>query len=173
MRVCWAGQNGPELVSILLAAGADVNATHGRNLNPLSEAVNKGKLALIPLLVAYGASLTQECSGLTPVEWMSACANCRRILPLMLRLGSPLPRLEAQAHGRTRRWMRYGETPFDAIFYQILLDYRTKVAAAGSWAAYERAHRARLTAIFVPKFPILPEDAISHIVGLWAHTGYY
>jgi len=69
--------------------------------------------------------------------------------------------------------MRYGHTPFDAIFYQILLDYRTKVAAAGSWAAYERAHRARLTAIFVNKFPRLPADAISHIVGLWAHTGHY
>ena len=48
-----------------------------------------------------------------------------------------------------------------------------KVAAAGDWAAYERAHRARLTAIFVPKLPRLPADAISHIVGLWAHTGYY
>ena len=68
---------------------------------------------------------------------------------------------------------RYGQTPFDEIFYQILLDYRTNVAAAGSWAAYERAHRVRLTAIFVPKFPLLPEDAISHIVGLWAHTGCY
>ena len=51
--------------------------------------------------------------------------------------------------------------------------YVEKVAAAGSWAAYEKAHRKRLTAIFVPKFPLLPEDAISHIVGLWAHTGYY
>ena len=36
-----------------------------------------------------------------------------------------------------------------------------------------RPHRARLTAIFVPKLQRLPADAISHIVGLWAHTGYY
>ena len=69
--------------------------------------------------------------------------------------------------------MHYGDTPFDADIYPILLAYRNKVAAAGSWAAYERAHRARLTAIFVPKLPRLPADVISHIVGLWAHTGYY
>ena len=73
-----------------------------------------------------------------------------------------------------RQWMRYGGNPFaDAETYQILLAYRNKVAAAGSWAAYERAHRARLSAIFVTKLPRLPADAISHIVGLWAHTGYY
>ena len=69
--------------------------------------------------------------------------------------------------------MRYGDSPFYPQMYPILLAYRNKVAAAGSWAAYEKAHRKRLTAIFVPKFPLLPEDAISHIVGLWAHTGYY
>ena len=90
----------------------------------------------------------------------------------MLRLGSPLPRLEARTYNN-RRWMRNGDRPFHAEIYQILLAYRAKVAAAGSWAAYEKAHRKRLTAIFVPKFPLLPEDAISHIVGLWAHTGYY
>ena len=61
--------------------------------------------------------------------------------------------------------MRYGDNPFENAeeIYPILLAYRNKVAAAGSWA----------TAIFVPKFPLLPEDAISHIVGLWAHTGWY
>ena len=173
----------PDLVSILLAAGADVNATrhsqhpHDSWYKPsaLAEAVNKGKLACIRVLVAGGASLTQEYGGLTPVEWMSACANCRRVLPLMLRLGSPLPRLEARGTTMPRRqWMRYNDTPFcDAETYQILLAYHNKVAAAGSWAAYERAHRARLTAIFVTKLPRLPADAISHIAGLWAHTGYY
>ena len=127
-------------MSILLAAGADVNAIHGNNLSPLSEAVNKGKLACIRVLVAGGASLSQECSGLTPVEWMGACANCRRVLALMLRLGSPLPRLEARGgqepntSGR-RRWMHYGDIPFNADIYPILLAYRNKVVAAGSWAA--------------------------------------
>ena len=71
--------------------------------------------------------------------------------------------------------MRYGDNPFENAeeICPILLAYRNKVAAAGSWTAYEKAHRARLTAIFVPKLPSLPADAISHIVGLWAHTGYY
>ena len=47
------------------------------------------------------------------------------------------------------------------------------VAAAGGYVAYEKAHRAKLAAIFVPKLQRLPADAISHIVGLWAHTGWY
>ena len=84
-----------------------------------------------------------------------------------------MPRLEAQARISIRRWLRYGDSPFNPRVYPILLAYRAKVAAAGSWAAYEKAHRARLTAIFVPKLQRLPADAISHIVGLWAHTGYY
>ena len=139
----------------------------------LAEAANKGKLACIRVLVAGGASLTQDCDGLTPLEWMGSRPNPRRVLPLMLQLGSPLPRLEAQARISIRRWLRYGDSPFNPRVYPILLAYRNKVAAAGSWAAYERGHRARLTAIFVPKLQRLPADAISHIVGLWAHTGYY
>jgi hypothetical protein len=51
--------------------------------------------------------------------------------------------------------------------------YVSKIAAAGSWAAYERQHRARLTRCFVPKFPQLPPDVIPTIVAFGFHTGYY
>ena len=77
-----------------------------------------------------------------------------------------------------KEWLEYPAYPIPPEQYnvrsrQILYGLVEKVAAAGSWAAYERAHRARLTAIFVPKSQRLPADAISHIVGLWAHTGWY
>ena len=48
-----------------------------------------------------------------------------------------------------------------------------KVAAAGSWAAYERAHRMQLARIFVPKLPRIPKYVVPTVVAFWAHTGYY
>ena len=51
--------------------------------------------------------------------------------------------------------------------------YVAKVAAAGSWAAYVRQHRAPLARTFVPKFPRLPPDVIPTIVEFGFHTGYY
>ena len=50
--------------------------------------------------------------------------------------------------------------------------YVEKIEAAGSWAAYERQHRARLARIFVPKFPRLPPD-VPTIVAFGFYTGYY
>ena len=39
---------------------------------------------------------------------------------------------------------------------------------------YERAHRMRLTTTFARVvFPRVPMEVVSHIVGLWAHVGYY
>ena len=51
--------------------------------------------------------------------------------------------------------------------------YVARVAAAGSWAAYERQHRARLARTFMPKFPRLPPDVIPTIVAFGFHTGDY
>ena len=44
---------------------------------------------------------------------------------------------------------------------------------AGGFVPYERAHRASLAAIFVPRFPQLPEEIVPRIVEFWAHTGFY
>ncbi len=43
----------------------------------------------------------------------------------------------------------------------------------GTFATYEKAHRARLTKTFVPKFPQLPPDVIPTIVAFGFHTGDY
>ena len=51
--------------------------------------------------------------------------------------------------------------------------YVEKIAAAGSWAAYERQHRADLVRTFVSKFPQLPPDVIPTIVAFAFHTGWY
>ena len=52
--------------------------------------------------------------------------------------------------------------------------YLRKVAAAGGFPAYEKAHRMRLTATCARVvFPRLPVDAVSHVVAFAFHTGYY
>ena len=57
--------------------------------------------------------------------------------------------------------------------YQIICEYRSKVVAAGSWAAYERVHRTRLTKTFAPKFPQIPSEIVPTIVAFAFHTGWY
>ena len=70
-------------------------------------------------------------------------------------------------------WLCNGETPYNAQNYPIIREYRAKVVAAGSWAAYERAHRARLTKVLEPKFPQIPAEIVPTIVAFAFHTGWY
>ena len=53
--------------------------------------------------------------------------------------------------------------------------YVAKVRAAGSWAAYEKAHTARLVPVFEKIFPRprLPHEIASHVVRFCFHTGDY
>jgi len=51
--------------------------------------------------------------------------------------------------------------------------YLQKVLAAGSFANYAKAHRARLLAILAPKFPHLPKEMVSVVIDFWAHVGFY
>ena len=49
--------------------------------------------------------------------------------------------------------------------------YLDAVTRAGGYARYERAHRARLAAIFIPKFPRVPAEIIPTIIAFWADCG--
>ena len=39
-----------------------------------------------------------------------------------------------------------------------------KIRAAGGFKAYEKAHRQRLVAMFLPKFPALPVEMLERVV---------
>ena len=86
-----------------------------------------------------------------------------RVVPMLLRAGSPAPRREG--------WLSGFYVPF--IARMRLSRLLERVAAAGSWAAYERAHRARLARVFIPKLQQIPEEVIPTVIEFWAHTGYY
>ena len=49
--------------------------------------------------------------------------------------------------------------------------YLDKVRRAGGFIPYERAHRTRLAAIFIPKFPQLPAEVVHHLLPFWADVG--
>ena len=51
----------------------------------------------------------------------------------------------------------------EAIFFQTRA-YIENIRAAGGYQAYEKAHRQRLVAIYLPKFPKLPAEMLERIV---------
>ena len=55
--------------------------------------------------------------------------------------------------------------------YEELPPYLDAVDKAGGYERYERAHRTRLAAIFLPKFQRLPAEVVHHIVSIWADCG--
>ena len=62
---------------------------------------------------------------------------------------------------------------------QILKNYLKEILMSGpgpgpgTFATYEKAHRASLARVFVPKFPQLPEEIVPTIVAYAFHTGWY
>ena len=85
---------------------------------------------------------------------------------MLLSAGAPLP---CASHAD---WMREMDI---APHSRAARQYVLKVAAAGSWAAYEKVHTTRLVTVFEKVFPRprLPHDIASHVVRFWAHTGHY
>jgi len=51
--------------------------------------------------------------------------------------------------------------------------YLRKVAAAGGFPTYEKAHRQALVTTFAAKFPRLPTDVVGHVAAFAFHVGYY
>ena len=51
--------------------------------------------------------------------------------------------------------------------------YLRKVAAAGGFPAYEKAHRQALDALAAKAFVRLPTEVAAHVVSFAFHVGYY
>ena len=95
--------------------------------------------------------------------------DCRVVVSLLLRAGAHISAEEitrvvaaSQLQGSLPRVL---PDPLDR--------YLKKVIAAGGFTAYERAHRARLVAMLVPKLTHIPADNIPLVVDFWAHVGFY
>ena len=156
-----------EIALLLIEAGADVNVIKPGDLSPLILACSHGTEAIVAALIAAGASVSRRVSfhyggrSSLPVERVSK--NHKRVVSMLLRAGSPLPRHDDTIFMNDRS---YG-------FNAAATNYVSAVAAAGGYVPYERAHRQRLVVMFVPKFTWLPAEIIPTVVDFWAHVGHY
>ena len=99
--------------------------------------------------------------------------DCRVVVSLLLRAGAHISAEEITRVVAASQ-LPASQLPGNPRVLPGPLDrYLKKVIAAGGFTAYERAHRARLVAMLVPKLTHMPADAISHMVDFAFHVGFY
>ena len=159
-----------ETVSLLIEAGADVETVCDADAfryTAIWFAAHSGRRNLVAALIAAGASTSLHVEGgssyppTRPVE-LEFNSNQLHIIWQLLQAGSPLPRIDHTW------WMQ----PDADEFNSAAAGYVNAVAAAGGYVAYEKAHRAKLVTIFVPRLLRLPAEVIPTIVEFWAYTGH-
>ena len=157
----WPGYQ--PIIEFLIKSGADVNAT-GRNNLPgdeltapqsvLRSAATGGPVATVKMLISAGA--VDLDGALEAAVLHSYQRNC---LPL-LRAGAALPSWDPEP-------APYGGWRWEELVpnFPQTRAYIERIRAAGGFKAYEKAHRQRLTAIFLPKFPTtLPVEMLERVL---------
>ena len=73
------------------------------------------------------------------------------------------------------RWTQSSEPNRNAYYTRHRAHpYLRKIETAGGWKAYEKAHRTKLLATFVPKFThLVPKELVPLIVEFSFHVGFY
>ena len=142
-----ARRGNTKIVSLLVEAGANVNAAADLGKTALHFAASTGALACVKVLLAAGADINvRSNSGLTPFDY-AISHNCRRAWPLFLRAGAEIPTDSTDP-------------------------YIVRIRNAGGFKKYAQAPPARITSILAPT-PRLPPEMVRKIVGFWLHAGYY
>ena len=165
------------LVNMLLDAGSDTSVLRtppplefacsplGMAVISLFYLVRSGRvigydhIAIVDALLKAGADANPpEIKERTLMEWAIGVGH-RRLWPVLLRGGTLLPTRELN-------WASY-------VTHRAH-PYLQKLDAAGGWTAHEKAHRARMLAIFVPKFThLLPPELVPLILEFSFHLGFY
>ena len=165
----WRNYPVPRLVSMLIAAGADVASTGQAALMGAvasccsDESSTRDAVRVVSMLIAAGVSVRGKfLDELFPriVGDYQPLPN-DRVVAILLRAGARVPeRLEYAV----RR-------------YSLRMPYLWNMSFAGSvlecFQSYERRCLESLTAIFAPKFTQLPEEIIPTIVLYAFHPGMY
>ena len=130
------------VIALLINSGADVNATAplgSRSISVLAEAAERGTAATVRRLISAGA--VDLDGALRAAIENGKHRNCAPLL----RAGAAIP-------------VTITATPSPTDVYI------EKITAAGGYKAYEKAHRQRLVAIFLAKFPTLPVEMLGRVV---------
>ena len=128
------------VVEALVEAGADVNWTHPPSRQSvLTMAAQISTAGTVRMLISAGAvDLT------TALEFAIDNDKQRNCAPL-LRAGAAIQKIRAGIPLPTHVYIQ-------------------KICAAGGYKAYEKAHRQRLVAMFLPKFPTLPVEMLGRVL---------
>ena len=143
------------VIAMLLEAGADPNFTDfAYDRSVLANAARSGTAAAVRTLISAGA--VDLDGALEAAVLHSYQRNC---LPL-LRAGAALPSWDPEP-------APYGGWRWEELVpnFPQTRAYIERIRAAGGFKAYEKAHRQRLTAIFLPKFPTtLPVEMLERVL---------
>ena len=135
-----------KMVSLLVQARVNVDATGNHGVTALHFAARKGGPDCVEVLLAAGADIDARTSaGRRPFD--VALTRSRRMWPLFLRAGAEIPTDNTDP-------------------------YIVRVRNAGGFKKYEQAHITRITAILA-QTPRLPPEMARKIVEFWLHAGYY
>ena len=148
--VCWDGtplhhaasNESPAfhpVITLLMESGADVHAVDYFGNSVLAKAAENGTAATVRRLISAGAVDLDRA-----LEVAITYGKQRNCAPL-LRAGAAIQKIRAGIPLPTHVYIQ-------------------KICAAGGYKAYEKAHRQRLTAIFLPKFPALPVEMLGRIL---------
>ena len=130
------------LVEALVKAGADVNWEKGTSV--LAGAAARCTAATVKCLISAGAVDLDR--ALVKAIDNGKQRNCAPLL----RAGAALPANSYTLYApHTRAYVE---------------PYIEKIRAVGSYKAYEKAHRQRLVAMFLPKFPTLPVEMLGRVL---------
>ena len=136
------------VIAMLLEAGADPNFTDTNwHRSVLAKAAENGTAGAVRLLISAGAVDLDRALDLAITNGKKrSCAQ-------LLRAGAALPAvITAQSPD--------GEMPG----FPQTRAYIENIRAAGGYKAYEKAHRQRLTVIFLEKFPALPVEMLGRVL---------
>ena len=143
---CAASSKSVELVSLLVQARVNVDATGNSGVTALHLAGRRGAADCVEVLLAAGASLDARTSaGRRPFD-MAITRPYHRMWPLFLRAGAEIPTDNTKP-------------------------YLVRVRNAGGFQRYAQAHVARIAAIL--ETPLLPQELVRKVLEFHLHAGYY
>ena len=158
--VCWDGtplhhaasNESPAfhpVITLLMESGADVNAVDSLGDTVLASAAESGTAGAVRMLISAGAVGLDRALDLAITN--GKIRNCAQLLRAGAALPAVIPR---HSHSPYRR----------QHIFTLTCAYIENIRAAGGYQAYEKAHRQRLVAIYLPKFPRLPAEILERIV---------
>ena len=132
------------VIAMLLEAGADPNFTDTNwHRSVLAHAAADGTAGAVRLLISAGAV------DLDRALKFAIANGKQRSCTLLLRAGAAIPAAVFDATDRGPPQTRA---------------YIERIRAAGGYKAYERVHRQRLVAMFLPKMPHLPHLLLGRVL---------